>query len=38
MSLQISNTLFHGTISKINKIDVTRGRDNKDFGGWHCGF
>lgn len=32
MSLQISNTLFHGTISKINKIDVTRGRDNKDFG------
>ena len=32
MSLQIIETLYHGTISQIQTIDVTKGRDNKDFG------
>lgn len=32
MSLLISETLYHGTPSQIEKIDVTKGRNNKDFG------
>ena len=32
MSLQICEILYHGTPSEILKIDVTKGRNNKDFG------
>ena len=32
MSLLISETLCHGTSSQIEKFDVTKGRNNKDFG------
>lgn len=28
----IKNPLYHGTIYKIDKIDVSKGRDRKDFG------
>lgn len=28
----ISNILYHGTAEKIQKIDVLKGRNNKDFG------
>lgn len=27
-----SSVLYHGTAEKITKINVTRGRNNKDFG------
>ena len=30
--LQLKSILYHGTISKIEKIDVSKGRDRKDFG------
>lgn len=32
MYQQIKEVLYHGTISEIVKVDVTRGRDKKDFG------
>lgn len=32
MSHLINETLFHGTAAKILKIDVFKGRNNKDFG------
>jgi hypothetical protein len=32
MSLPIIETLYHGTVYQINTIDVTKGRNNKDFG------
>lgn len=32
MSLPIIETLYHGTIYQIDKIDVKKGRNNKDFG------
>ncbi len=32
MLQQFKEVLYHGTISEIEKIDVTRGRGNKDFG------
>ena len=28
----VSNVLYHGTAVKIDKIDVLKGRNNKDFG------
>lgn len=32
MSLQIKETLYHGTIFEITHVDVSKGRGNKDFG------
>ena len=32
MSLPIIETLYHGTIYQFDKIDVKKGRNNKDFG------
>lgn len=32
MHNKIKTTLYHGTVSKINAIDVSCGRDYKDFG------
>lgn len=32
MSLRIIETLYHGTVSQIQTINVAKGRDNKDFG------
>ncbi len=32
MSLQYKSVLFHGTISKIDMIDVSKGQSHKDFG------
>lgn len=32
MCQDIKTTLYHGTISEINKVDVSLGRDRKDFG------
>lgn len=32
MSLPAKNILYHGTAEKIFKIDVQKGRNNKDFG------
>lgn len=32
MSLQYKDTLFHGTISEIENVDVTKGKSYKDFG------
>lgn len=32
MSLSIKTTLYHGTIYEITHIDVSKGRDKKDFG------
>lgn len=32
MLLPASNVLYHGTAEKISKIDVLKGRNNKDFG------
>ena len=29
---KIKTTLYHGTISEIEKVDVSLGRDKKDFG------
>ena len=30
--LQLINTLYHGTAEKFERIDVFKGRNNKDFG------
>lgn len=32
MCQDIKTTLYHGTISEINKVDVSLERDRKDFG------
>lgn len=32
MSQQIKTTLYHGTVYKISHIDVSKGRNKKDFG------
>ena len=32
VSEQFREVLYHGTVSEIVKVDVTRGRDKKDFG------
>lgn len=32
MYQRIKEKLFHGTVSVINEVDVTKGRDRKDFG------
>ncbi len=32
MLLEIKTTLYHGTICEIKKVDVSAGRDYKDFG------
>lgn len=32
MYQQFREVLYHGTVSEIVKVDVTRGRDKKDFG------
>lgn len=29
---RISDTLYHGTIDTISKVDISKGRGNKDFG------
>ncbi len=29
---QYKETLFHGTVTEILHVDVTKGRGNKDFG------
>lgn len=32
MSQPVPETLYHGTIFRIDRIDVSKGRNNKDFG------
>lgn len=32
MYRKLKNVLYHGTISEIKKVDVSKGRDKKDFG------
>jgi len=32
MSQQYKETLYHGTVFQIDKVDVSKGRGNKDFG------
>ena len=32
MSERYKETLFHGTVARIDHVDVTKGRGNKDFG------
>ena len=32
MLQQYKKVLYHGTISEITEIDVSKGRGNKDFG------
>lgn len=32
MLLSISDVLYHGTAERISKIDILKGRNNKDFG------
>jgi hypothetical protein len=32
MYQQFREVLYHGTVSEITSVDVTRGRDKKDFG------
>ncbi len=29
---QFNSRLYHGTVSQIDKVDVSLGRGNKDFG------
>jgi hypothetical protein len=29
---KFKEVLYHGTVSEISKVDVTSGRDRKDFG------
>lgn len=30
--VSIKDVLYHGTVSEIDKVDVTKGRGRKDFG------
>ena len=32
MSQQYKEKLYHGTVSEISRVDVSKGRGNKDFG------
>ncbi len=32
LGYEFINPLYHGTISLIDKVDVTKGHDRKDFG------